>query len=125
MRRTLWTFLAATALTIPALAQAPAAKPHPTVQLAILLDTSNSMDGLIDQAKTQLWKIVNEFAKAQRDGIHPDIQVALYQYGTPTRPSSGRSRPTSTSNGTSRTPCFCRAATSPLCTAASGRSWPA
>jgi len=30
----------------------------PTVQLALLLDTSNSMDGLIDQAKTQLWKIV-------------------------------------------------------------------
>src|SRR5205823_3642790 len=37
---------------------------QPVVQLAILLDTSNSMDGLIAQAKTQLWNIVNEFATA-------------------------------------------------------------
>ena len=36
----------------------------PRVQLALLLDTSNSMDGLIDQAKSQLWKIVNEFIPA-------------------------------------------------------------
>ena len=27
------------------------------IQMAILLDTSGSMDGLIGQAKTQLWKI--------------------------------------------------------------------
>jgi hypothetical protein len=39
-----------------------------SVQLAILLDTSNSMDGLIEQAKTQLWKIVNEMARSKRDG---------------------------------------------------------
>ena len=31
------------------------------IQMAILLDTSGSMSGLIDQAKTQLWSIVNEF----------------------------------------------------------------
>ncbi len=36
----------------------------PLIQLAILLDTSNSMDGLIAQAKTQLWQIVNELATA-------------------------------------------------------------
>ena len=35
--------------------------------LALLLDTSNSMDGLIDQAKSQLWKIVNELAAAKCD----------------------------------------------------------
>ena len=35
-----------------------AAAPKPLVQIAILLDTSNSMDGLIGQAKTQLWNIV-------------------------------------------------------------------
>ena len=34
------------------------------------------MDGLIDQARTQLWTIVNEFSKANRDGVHPRIQVA-------------------------------------------------
>src|SRR5262245_44595431 len=31
----------------------------PKIQMAILLDTSNSMDGLIGQARSQLWKIVN------------------------------------------------------------------
>lgn len=50
-------------------------------QLAILLDTSNSMDGLISQAKTQLWRIVNEIAGAKKDGAVPTVQVALYQYG--------------------------------------------
>jgi hypothetical protein len=69
-----------------------AAKPHlrrivapakPVVQIAILLDTSNSMDGLIEQAKTQLWRIVNEFATARHNGVRPEVQVALYQYGTP------------------------------------------
>lgn len=51
------------------------------IQIAILLDTSNSMDGLIDQAKTQLWKIVNTFIDAERDGKAPFVEVALYEYG--------------------------------------------
>ncbi len=65
-------------------ARAESVKPaadQPVVQLAILLDTSNSMDGLIAQAKTQLWNIVNEFATAKQDGKAPRVQVALYQYG--------------------------------------------
>ncbi len=53
----------------------------PLVQIAILLDTSGSMEGLIEQAKSQLWRIVNEFAKAKQDGITPEVQVALYEYG--------------------------------------------
>ncbi|MBA4388232.1 MAG: hypothetical protein C0404_09640 [Verrucomicrobia bacterium] len=61
-----------------------AAKPErPLVQIALLLDTSNSMDGMINQAKAQLWSIVNEFATAKRSGAKPILQVALYQYGTP------------------------------------------
>ena len=56
---------------------------RPVVQMAILLDTSNSMDGLIAQAKTQLWQIVNEFITARHNGVRPELQVALYQYGTP------------------------------------------
>ena len=52
-----------------------------TVQLAILLDTSNSMDGLIEQAKTQLWKIVNEMARSKREGKTINLFVALYEYG--------------------------------------------
>ncbi|MGC4015756.1 MAG: VWA domain-containing protein [Luteolibacter sp.] len=51
------------------------------VQIALLLDTSNSMDGLIDQAKTQLWKVVNTFTDAKRDGEAPRVEVALYEYG--------------------------------------------
>ena len=54
----------------------------PVVQLAILLDTSGSMRGLIDQAKTQLWQIVNEFISAKKDGLRPQVHVALYQYGS-------------------------------------------
>jgi len=52
------------------------------IMLALLLDTSNSMDGLIDQAKSQLWKIVNELATAKcGDGSRPSIKIALYEYG--------------------------------------------
>ncbi|MEZ5386552.1 MAG: VWA domain-containing protein [Prosthecobacter sp.] len=53
----------------------------PVVQIAVLLDTSSSMSGLIEQAKTQLWKLVNEFITAKQDGKTPVVQVALYEYG--------------------------------------------
>lgn len=59
---------------------APAAQ-RPRIQIALLLDTSSSMSGLIAQAKTQLWKIVNEFTSARRNGLAPLLEVALYQYG--------------------------------------------
>jgi len=52
------------------------------VQLALLLDTSNSMDGLIAQAKSQLWDIVNELAYVRcGDQSRPELQIALYEYG--------------------------------------------
>ena len=38
----------------------------PLVQLAVLLDTSNSMDGLINQARSQVWKIVNELTPPKK-----------------------------------------------------------
>jgi hypothetical protein len=53
----------------------------PLIQLAILLDTSSSMDGLIDQARSQLWTVVNELARTKRHGQTPSLQVGLYQYG--------------------------------------------
>lgn len=68
------------ALLVP-IAHAHREAPPPRVQLALLLDTSNSMDGLIGQAKTQLWSIVNEFATARRDGLQPTLEVALFEYG--------------------------------------------
>lgn len=51
------------------------------VDVAILLDTSNSMDGLINQAKSQLWTIVEQFAKAKKHGKTPVLRVALFEYG--------------------------------------------
>ena len=45
------------------------------------------MDGLIDQAKTQLWTIVNQFATAHRQGKIPVLQVALYEYGKSSIPA--------------------------------------
>lgn len=52
------------------------------VKIALLLDTSNSMDGLINQAKAQLWDIVNEFTHAKcGNGTRPLLQIALYEYG--------------------------------------------
>ncbi|MEM6552077.1 MAG: VWA domain-containing protein [Planctomycetota bacterium] len=82
-------------ITVPAPAPAPAPAPdapfegqRPAVDLAILLDTSNSMDGLINQAKTQLWSIVNTFAAAQKNGQAPVLRVALFEYGNTRLPAS-------------------------------------
>lgn len=63
---------------------AGAAHPHatgPVVQLALLLDTSNSMDGLIDQARTRLWQIVKDLSRARQDGRRARLEVALFEYG--------------------------------------------
>lgn len=57
------------------------------IQIALLLDTSSSMDGLIDQARSQLWKIINELAVAHRDGKIPTLEVALFEYGKSSIPS--------------------------------------
>ena len=53
----------------------------PKIQAAILLDVSNSMDGLIEQAKAQLWNMVTVMGKTKCDGETPQIEIALYEYG--------------------------------------------
>jgi len=58
----------------------------PTVQIGILLDTSGSMRGLINQAKDQLWKIVNEVSKANKHNKDVTIQVGLFEYGKSSLP---------------------------------------
>ncbi|CAM3346417.1 VWA domain-containing protein [Corallococcus sp. ZKHCc1 1396] len=65
----------------PAPAVVDAAMSAPRVQIALLLDTSGSMDGLIDQARRQLWTVVNTFQKARRDGQMARLEIALYEYG--------------------------------------------
>jgi len=57
------------------------------IQVALLLDTSGSMDGLLEQAKSQLWKMVNELATSKKGGQAPDIELALYEYGRSGRPT--------------------------------------
>ena len=59
--------------------EAPVAKHY--IKVALLLDTSNSMDGLIDQAKAQLWEIVNELSYAKCKNERPNLQIALFEYG--------------------------------------------
>lgn len=54
---------------------------QPRIQIALLLDTSNSMDGLIGQAKSQLWTLVNELSEGKKNGQTPIIELALYEYG--------------------------------------------
>ena len=53
----------------------------PKIQMAILLDTSSSMSGLIDQARNQLWQAVNEFARTKKNGVTPTLEVAVFEYG--------------------------------------------
>src|SRR5687768_8407180 len=92
MRSTLFAALILATEATPALAKgrspapardvsATAAVDAPLVQVALLLDTSNSMDGLIDQARSQLWRVVNQLAHARRAGYGARLQVALYEYG--------------------------------------------
>jgi len=80
--------LSSAACTAPAVSQPVAPQRKPVIQLAILLDTSNSMDGLIDQARTQLWRVVSEFGHARKNGLMPELQVALYEYGNDGLPAA-------------------------------------
>lgn len=52
------------------------------IQVAILLDTSGSMQGLIEQAKSRLWNIVNTLTTLKYKGETPEIEIALYEYGS-------------------------------------------
>jgi von Willebrand factor type A domain-containing protein len=50
------------------------------VQIALILDTSSSMDGLVEQARTQVWEMVSEM-QVDEDGKERTVAVSLYQYG--------------------------------------------
>ncbi len=78
--------LIALTLVADARAESGAVKPEarrPLVQIAILLDNSGSMSGLINQARSELWKVVNEFVTAKVGDQRPLLQVAIYHYGNP------------------------------------------
>jgi hypothetical protein len=91
MSRNVFTLAAAVALSVglaaPALAAdvKPAAKAE--IDVALCLDVSGSMNGLIDSAKLKLWDIVNDLGKIKPT---PNLRVALYSYGHSTYdPKSG------------------------------------
>ncbi|MDH6308153.1 hypothetical protein M2451_001222 [Dysgonomonas sp. PFB1-18] len=62
--------------------------PETKIQVAILLDTSSSMDGLIEQTKARLWNIVNTLTTLKFNGKTPRIEIAIYEYGNNNIPSS-------------------------------------
>lgn len=83
MKRLVALFAAAALLFTSSAFAADAAKPKrvPKVQIALLLDNSGSMGGLLNQARTQMWKVVNEFAHASQHGKPVRLEIALYEYG--------------------------------------------
>jgi Mg-chelatase subunit ChlD len=60
------------------------ARAQPAVDLAICLDTSGSMQGLIDAARAKLWAVVNDLALARPQ---PRLRVALLTYGNDGHPA--------------------------------------
>jgi hypothetical protein len=78
-----------TTITVEKPAKEKADADGPRIDLALLLDTSNSMDGLINQARAQLWKVVNDLASAEKNGKIPRLRVALYEYGNSGLPMDG------------------------------------
>ncbi|MEM7393703.1 MAG: vWA domain-containing protein, partial [Verrucomicrobiota bacterium] len=62
--------------------EAAATYDGPLIQVALLLDTSTSMEGLLDQARTRMWELVTELTTATRDGRKPRLEVGLYEYGS-------------------------------------------
>ncbi|MBK7075917.1 MAG: VWA domain-containing protein [Myxococcales bacterium] len=64
-----------------------------TIQVALLLDTSSSMDGLINQARSHLWKMVDQLGRMTRvvDGKvrGVKIELAIFEYGNDTLPEEG------------------------------------
>jgi len=75
MRQRFWAVVCALLVTGSAVS---AAEPGKSIDVAICLDTSGSMSGLIESAKIKLWTIVNDLAKVEPT---PTLRVALYQYG--------------------------------------------
>jgi hypothetical protein len=49
------------------------------IQIALLLDVSGSMEGLINQARAELWKVVNDLSG--RNEANSRLEIALYAYG--------------------------------------------
>lgn len=60
-----------------------------TIDIVIALDTSNSMDGLINSARQKLWDIVNDLATAKPT---PILRVGVISYGNDSYSNEGWTR---------------------------------
>lgn len=80
MKRTILS-IAASVFATAAFAQITPPPSDKKVQVAILFDTSGSMDNLIDQAKSRIWNIVNEISELRFEGELPTMEFSLYEYG--------------------------------------------
>ena len=66
----------------PTLAQNPDSLSRPPkIQIALLLDVSGSMNGLIAQAQAQLWTMVNQLSDLQKEGQKPEIEFGVITFG--------------------------------------------
>ncbi|MEZ4320941.1 MAG: VWA domain-containing protein [Myxococcota bacterium] len=63
----------------PGVAEIPPPPPR-TIDLVVALDTSGSMESLLDSTRARLWDIVNEVDRQDPDAI---LRVGLLTYGTP------------------------------------------
>lgn len=59
-----------------------AATAKPKAQIAILVDTSGSMQGLINQVRDGIWSTLNSLNNLSKGGEGADVELALYQYGS-------------------------------------------
>lgn len=54
----------------------------PTADIAIVLDTSGSMGGLIKQVRDGLWKTLNSLGELKKGEEKAKVRLALYEYGS-------------------------------------------
>ncbi|MBL4753252.1 MAG: VWA domain-containing protein [Flavobacteriales bacterium] len=67
-------------LSLPSFAQDEPKNDY-KIQIALLLDVSGSMGGLVNQAKGQFWRMVNELSKVEKKGEKVTLQIALGSFG--------------------------------------------
>ncbi|MEW6468232.1 MAG: vWA domain-containing protein [Bacteroidota bacterium] len=53
------------------------------IQIALLLDVSGSMNGLIAQAKSRIWRMINELNRFTKNGEKPLVEMAIGIVGNP------------------------------------------
>jgi hypothetical protein len=51
------------------------------IQVALVLDTSSRMSGLVEQARIEIWAIANEMLLADRGGRSPIVEIGVMAYG--------------------------------------------